>query len=147
MTTALLKLKAIKTDMVRTWRKEEKELERRDFKSLVSPTYLIQTMGDLPCVSLRPSSRKSAIFYHWSDRGIVRVFFCYSAVVRVVQTPSLPSSMVRSTAPFDNAFYFHSLLKYCNTAAKSRNVQFTKTSQQKYIIYYRESFHFLSSKI
>ena len=28
----------------------------------------------------RPSCRRSSIFSHWSDRGIVKVFFCFSAV-------------------------------------------------------------------
>ena len=47
---------------------------------------------DLIALTNRPSSRRSPIFFHWSDRGIVRVFFCYSAVLRVVRIPSLPSS-------------------------------------------------------
>ena len=47
----------------------------------------------IPLVN-QPSSWKSPIFFHWPDRGIVRVFFCYSAVLRVVRAPSLPSSML-----------------------------------------------------
>ena len=49
---------------------------------------------DLILLVNRPSSWRSPIFFHWSDRGIVRVFFCYSAVLRVVRAPPLPSSMV-----------------------------------------------------
>ena len=48
---------------------------------------------DLILLVNRPSSWRSAIFFHWSDRGIVRVLFCYSALLRVVGAPSLPSSL------------------------------------------------------
>ena len=48
----------------------------------------------IPLVN-RLSSWRSPIFFHWSDSGIVRVFFCYSAVLRVVRAPSLPSSMLQ----------------------------------------------------
>ena len=50
---------------------------------------------DLILLVNRPYSWRSPIFFHWSDRGIVRIFFCYSAVLRVVRAPSLPSSMIR----------------------------------------------------
>ena len=53
----------------------------------------------------RPSSWRSPIFFHWPDRGIVRVFFCYSAVLRVVRAPSFPSSMV-----WQGCFFFHCYL-------------------------------------
>ena len=45
---------------------------------------------DLIALTNRSSCRRSPIFSHWSDRGIVRFFFCYSAVWRAVQAPSLP---------------------------------------------------------
>ena len=55
---------------------------------------------NLIALTNRPFCRRSTIFLHWSDRGIVRVFFCYSAVLWVVRTPSLPSSMVEASSKF-----------------------------------------------
>ena len=81
---------------------------KRVYSQLLSPMIQLYTKAtvqsggtarsvqrDLILLVNRSSSWRSSIFFYWSDRGIVRVFFCYSAVLRVVRAPSLPSSMAK----------------------------------------------------